>query len=181
MVDVAERIHPLQDRVYGSNGVSMKPAEACERIALRAEDKAVNALGKAIGVALPRKAGTSSIKGEVAVLWIGPDEWLVIAPDGTGLEEKMNKVKAGLYSVVSVNHRNTAIEVSGNKAVHALNSGCPRDLSLEAFPVGACSRTILSKAEIVLWRTGEEEFRVECWRSFSDYVWKHLVDGARSA
>ena len=66
-------------------------------------------------------------------------------------------------------------------AVNALNSGCPRDLSDAAFPVGTCSRTLMGKAEIILWKTADDEFHVECWRSFSDYVWKHLVDAARTA
>ncbi|MEM9279385.1 MAG: sarcosine oxidase subunit gamma [Pseudomonadota bacterium] len=181
MAEAAQRIHPLEDRVFGGNGVSLAPLETCERISLRAESKAVAGLGKAIGLTLPSKPRTSITKGETSALWIGPDEWFVTAPDGTDLESKLNKVKTGLYSVVSINHRNTAIMISGTKAVTTLNSGCPRDLSGEAFPVGACSRTILGKAEIILWRTAEDEFRIECWRSFSDYVWKYLIDAARSA
>ena len=51
-----------------------------------------------------------------------------------------------------------------------LNAGVPLDLSLKAFPVGMATRTIFEKAEIVLWRTGEQEFRVEVWRSFAPYV-----------
>ena len=181
MAKAAQRIHPLADRVFGGNGVVLQPVEARERVSLRAEDKAVAALGKAIGVALPRKPGASVSKGGVTVFWIGPDEWFVMAPEGTGLEAKLNKVRAGLYSVVSINHRNTGMVVEGPKVVNALNSGCPRDLSLEAFPIGTCSRTIYGKAEILLWRMEENKFHIECWRSFSDYVWKYLVDAARSA
>lgn len=177
----AERIQPLDARVYGGNSVTLTPVEAMERISLRAEDKAVTALGKAIGLSLPKKPATSVTKGNVTALWIGPDEWLIIGAEGSNLEAKLNKVKTGLYSVVSVNHRNTAITVSGKNAANALNGGCPRDLSLAAFPVGACGRTIIGKAEVVLWRTAEDTFHVECWRSFSDYVWKYLVDSARSA
>jgi len=180
MANTLVRIHPLEGRVFGGNGVSLVPLEACERISLRAEEKAVAALGKAIGLTLPKKAGASVTKAGVSAVWIGPDEWLLTAPEGAVLEEKLNKVRAGLYSVVSINHRNTAIMVSGVNAVKALNSGCARDLSLTAFPIGTGSRTVLAKAEIILWRTGEQEFRVECWRSFSDYVWKYLVDAARS-
>ena len=62
----------------------------------------------------------------------------------------------------------------GPAAANTVNAGCPQDLSLAAFPVGACSRTILGKVEIVLLRTGEDAFRVECWRSFSDYVFTFL-------
>ncbi len=177
----AQRINPLDDRVYGGNGVTLTPVEAMERISLRAEDKAVASLGKAIGFSLPKKAGTTVTKGSVTALWIGPDEWLILGVEGSDLEAKLNKVKTGLYSAVAVNHRNTAMTVSGAKAINALNSGCPRDLSLEAFPIDGCGRTIIGKAEVVLWRTAADTFHVEVWRSFSDYVWKYLVDSARSA
>ena len=74
-----------------------------------------------------------------------------------------------------------AISVTGLGAENTVSSGCPQDLSLASFPVGACSRTILGKVEIVLLRTGEDAFRVECWRSFSDYVWTFLTEAAKNA
>lgn len=177
----AERIHPLDARVYGGNGVVLNHVETRERVSLRAENKAVAGLGKAIGLSLPKNPGKAVTKGEVSALWIGPDEWLIISAEGFDLEAKLNKVKTGLYSTVAVNHRNCAISISGVNAVKALNGGCPRDLSMEAFPVGDCGRTIIGKAEVVLWRLAEDSFHVECWRSFSDYVWKYLADSAKSA
>ncbi|RWC09619.1 MAG: sarcosine oxidase subunit gamma, partial [Mesorhizobium sp.] len=51
----------------------------------------------------------------------------------------------------------------------------------DAFPAGAASRTILGKVEIVLLRTASDAFRVECWRSFSDYVFTFLSEAARDA
>jgi sarcosine oxidase, subunit gamma len=90
------------------------------------------------------------------------------------------KVKA-LHSAVDVSHRNTAITVSGAAAEATLCAGCPQNLSLKAFPVGACSRTILGKVEIVVLRIDAQTFRVECWRSFSDYVMTYLSEAARGA
>ena len=181
MADIAQRIHPLENRTFAGNDIALSPLDACERISLRAEQKAISGLGRAIGLTLPKKPGVSVTKKDVSAVWIGPDEWFITATEGVGLEDKLNSVKTGLYSVVSINHRNTGVIVSGKNAAKTLNSGCPRDLSLDAFPVGCASRTILAKAEIILWRIGETEFRVECWRSFSDYVWKYLIDAARSA
>ena len=177
----ATLIEPLQDRVFGGNGVTLTPLNKCERISLRAEDKAVAGLGKAIGLSLPTKPGTSVTKSGISALLIGPDEWFVTGPQGSNLEEKLNGVTGALYSVVSVDHRNTGLTISGPKAVLALASGNARDLSMEAFPIGGCSRTQLGKAEIILWRLEENRFHIECWRSFSDYVWKFLVDAARTA
>jgi sarcosine oxidase subunit gamma len=33
-----------------------------------------------------------------------------------------------------------------------------------------CTRTVFSKADILLWRTAEEAFHIEVWRSFAGYV-----------
>jgi sarcosine oxidase subunit gamma len=42
-----------------------------------------------------------------------------------------------------------------------------------------CARTLLCKAEIVLWRTAPSTFRLEVWRSFMPYVAGVLREAAR--
>ncbi len=60
--------------------------------------------------------------------------------------------------------------MSGPHAATILSGACPLDLDLGEFPVGMCTRTVLAKADIMLWRTGEDSFHLEVWRSFSGYV-----------
>ncbi len=60
-----------------------------------------------------------------------------------------------------------------------MNGACPLDLSLDRFPVDMCTRTVFAKAEIVLWRTDEQQFRVEVWRSFAPYTAALLQEIAR--
>ena len=177
----AVRAGPLDGRLFASNGISLTPAPCASRIVIRARQEAQGEAKKLLGTALPTKPKTSVTKGDLHCLWIGPDEWLVIDKDGSDLPAKFAKTGNAKLAAVEVSHRNTAILVSGAKAADALNSGCPQDLSLEAFPVGAASRTLMGKSEIILYRSGRNEFRVECWRSFSDYVWKYLVDAVKSA
>ena len=154
--------------------------EPAHRLSLRAPAASVAALSKALGLTLPAKPKTSASKGSRTALWLGPDEWLVI--DGGAKDPLDDCAKANaLHSAVGISHRNVGISVTGPGAANTINAGCPQDLSLAAFPVGACSRTILGKVEIVLLRTGEDAFRVECWRSFSDYVLTFLTEAARDA
>lgn len=148
-----------------------------ERLSLRAPAASAGPLSKALGLDLPMRPKTSASAAGRLALWLGPDEWLVIDEKGGDPAADCAKVKA-LHSAVGISHRNVAISVSGPGAAATLNAGCPQDLSLEAFAVGACSRTILGKVEIVLLRTGAEAFRVECWRSFADYVFTFLVEAA---
>jgi sarcosine oxidase subunit gamma len=175
-----ERRSPLAGKTVSVNGVSLAEMPPAERVALRAPEGSVASVSRALGLTLPQKPKTSAAKGERTALWLGPDEWLVIDEAGNDILADCAKAKA-LHSAVGVSHRNVAIAVTGAKAVATINSGCPQDLSLETFPVGACSRTVLGKSEIVLYRTAADAFRVECWRSFSDYVFTHLSEGARGA
>ncbi|MBZ9874010.1 sarcosine oxidase subunit gamma [Mesorhizobium sp. BR1-1-9] len=176
----AERRPALAGRAISAAGAKVEVLAPAERISLRAPEASLAALSKALGVILPKKPKTSVSKGGRTALWLGPDEWMIIDEAGKDPLADCAKISA-LHSAVGISHRNVAISVAGPAAAAAINSGCPQDLSLEAFPVGAASRTILGKAEIVLLRTAQDAFRVECWRSFSDYVFTFLSEGARDA
>jgi sarcosine oxidase subunit gamma len=124
------------------------------------------------GVTLPREACRAATNGTVSALWLGPDEWLIIAPDGERLTIPM-------ASVVEVSDRQVAIGVSGPKAAEAINAFNALDLHLDSFPVGMCTRTLFGKAEIVLWRTAPETFHIEVWRSFAPFVLGCLAEATR--
>lgn len=180
MVDLANRTLVLEGARAGSATVSIKMAAPAYRLSLRAKADAVTELSQALDISLPQTPKTSTTSGLRAALWLGPDEWLVIDQGESNLMDACTSVTAP-HSATDVSHRNTAIIVSGDGAEATLNAGCPQDLSLVVFPVGACTRTIFSKAEVVILRVAEDTFRVECWRSFADYVFGLLEEGARDA
>ena len=180
MADLATRKLPLAGRHGGSSTVRLKPAAPASRISLRAPADSVHGLSQAIGLQLPTRPKTSASANGRHALWLGPDEWLVI--DENGVELVGVAASSGvLHSATDVSHRNTAVIVSGPGAEATLAAGCPQDVSLSAFPVGACSRTLLGKAEVVILRLDDETFRVEVWRSFSDYAFGLLAEGAEDA
>ncbi|MBH0237424.1 sarcosine oxidase subunit gamma [Methylobrevis albus] len=152
------------------------------RFVFRGREAAITAAGPAFGVALPREACRFAEAGDRRVLWLGPDEWLLTAPEGAGaaIVADLAAALAGLpHSLVDVSHRSLGIAVSGAMAARVINNGCPLDLGLEAFPVGMATRTVFGKAEIVLVRTAEMRFEIDVWRSFADYVWRFLEEARR--
>lgn len=180
MVDLATRKLPLAGRHGGSSTVRLTPAAPASRIALRAPADSIGGLSHVLGLQVPTRPKTSGSANGRHALWIGPDEWLVI--DENGADLLGITASAGvLHSATDVSHRNTAVVVSGPGAEATISGGCPQDLSLEVFPVGACSRTLLGKVEIVLLRLDAETFRVEVWRSFSDYAFGLLSEAAEDA
>ncbi len=104
------------------------------------------------------------------LLWLGPDEFLLITSD--------DAVPRG-SCVVDVSHRDTALSVSGPRAAWVINAFCALDLHEAAFPVGMCTRTVFGKAEIVLWRTHADRFHIEAARSYAPYVWACLEEARR--
>jgi sarcosine oxidase subunit gamma len=138
--------------------------------------------GAFFGVTLPQTPCRAETAGAHAALWLGPDEWLLLAD-----ADEADALEAGFSpllqdrpaSLVDVSHRNVCLTLSGALAARILNCGCPLDLDERAFPVGMCTRTILGKAEIILWRRAPDVFWVGAWRSFAAYVEKFLVEARR--
>ena len=128
------------------------------------------------------QACRARVDGDRASLWLGPDEYLLLAPEGETepLFAALSSALAGApHALVDVSHRQTALEVTGPHAAAILNGGCPLDLDLGEFPVGMCTRTVFAKADITLWRVSAGTFHVEVWRSFTDYVGELLAEVAR--
>ena len=162
-------------------GSFWRPLPPCARYALRVDlADAAAAAGNVMPIATA--PCSASVQGEWAALWLGPDEQLLIGPDQVGAAFAAS-VGSALgevpHSLVDVGHRQGAIEITGPHAAALINAGCPLDLDLAATPVGFCSRTVLAKAEIVLWRRSNEHFHVEIWRSFMPYLAAFLSEVER--
>jgi heterotetrameric sarcosine oxidase gamma subunit len=160
-----ERTHPLAALAAASpwcDAVRLTALPPQTRLLLR---------GDATGMPQPNPCRAIQMGGN-HLLWLGPDEFLLLAPDETmpGLDTS---------AAIDVSHRDTALRVSGPRAPWVINAFCALDLHVSAFPTGMCTRTVFGKAEIVLWRTGADEFRIEVARSFAPYVWACLEEARR--
>ena len=152
------------------------------RLVFRGDTAGAARAGDAFGVPLPTEMCRAHATADRAALHLGPDEWLLLAPEAE-LTAAMRTVEQALesapHSLVDASHRDAGLLVAGVAAAVTLNVGCPLDLDVGAFPVGMCTRTLLGKAEIALWRTGAESFRVETARSYALYVEAFLNEASR--
>jgi sarcosine oxidase subunit gamma len=163
-------------------GGLVQPLPPATRYILRGGAEVRAAAEGALGVGIPSRACRASAQGSRAALWLGPDEWLLIAGEAAAsvVAAALSAALAGRpHSLVDVSHRQTAFTVSGPQAALLLSTGCPLDLDESAFPVDMCTRTMLAKAEVVVWRTASQAFRIEVWRSFAAYVSQYLAEAAR--
>ena len=170
MVDTATRRLPT---VPAADWLIAQPPAA--RFAFYGDAAARAAMLPVWGVAFSEEACRANAHATRATLWLGPDEYLLLelAPGESAvatcsaLERTLVDIP---HALVDVSHRQFALQVSGPHAATILSGACPLDLDLREFPVGMCTRTVLAKADIVLWRTQERAFHLEVWRSFAGYV-----------
>jgi sarcosine oxidase subunit gamma len=135
------------------------------------------------GVPFSAAACRAVVSGSRATLWLGPDEFLLLELDDDGDPLRMDSLEAALdgvpHALVDVSHRQFALEIKGPHVTEILNGACPLDLDMGQFPVGMCTRTVFGKADVLLWRTQEDTFHMEIWRSFADYVVGTLTEIGR--
>jgi sarcosine oxidase subunit gamma len=119
--------------------------------------------------------------GDIEVLWLGPDEWLVLAPAGqekalaTSLREAIG---GAVGAVTDVSAQRTALELTGPQVREVLARGCSIDLYPGVSPIGTCVQTLLAQtgAVIVVRDETASDFLVLVRASFAQYLASWLVD-----
>ncbi|QEL25090.1 sarcosine oxidase subunit gamma [Bosea sp. F3-2] len=144
------------------------------RISLRTADPSAVAAG--LGLELPAKVGARAVAGARTALCLGPDEWLIEAPEAEAglLTGTLTELAARLpLSAVEVSDREITFALAGPAILDLLATGCPRDVA--QLTVGAGCRTIFDTVQIVLTREAEDRFHLTVWRSFAPHL-RALLD-----
>lgn len=148
-----------------------------------ADAQFVSAVSEVLGVAPPLEPNTVAEQGEHALLWLGPDEWLVLTPPDAqgGVLERLRGALADRFGAVTdVSGGQTVITLSGRRAREVLAKGCTLDLHPRAFGPGRCAQSRIAKSAALIRQTDESPaFEIVVRRSFADYLWQWLEDAAR--
>lgn len=163
-----KQAHTFDPATPGVPSVEDLPPAA--RFSLRAREASREALGAALGLALPTRIGERAEGAGREAVCLGPDEWLIVAPEAEGpaiAEALAATYESAPHAAANISDREVGFRVSGPGTLSLLAMGCPRDLA--ALAVGRAVRTVFDGASVVLWRDGEEEFRLDIWRSFAPH------------
>jgi len=177
----------------GERGVTLREIPFLTQLGIRAVagSPAAAAVEAALGASLPSGHGSTTTGGGYSVLWIGPDEFLAVGDESTaGLD--LGPAEAGRLAatlgepgartpgaVVDLSANRTTFELSGPGARLVLEKGVSFDLHPRSFRPGQAIVTVLDHVPVLVWKTGEETFRVLPRASFADHVGRWLVDAMR--
>ncbi|MGQ9364946.1 sarcosine oxidase subunit gamma [Azospirillum sp. ST 5-10] len=145
-----------------------------------ADPRFARAVGGVLDCVLPLTANTVQAVGDVTVLWLGPDEWLVLTAPGaeSALIGRLCAALADLHAAVTDVTGNRALfRLSGPLARETLLKGCSLDLHPRSFRPGQCAQTLLARAGVILRQVDEAPtYDLLPRRSFGEYVWAWLAD-----
>jgi len=135
---------------------------------------------------LPDGSGSVVTNGDTSVLWLGPSEFLVVAPTeaheslGGNLIPALREALGGdAGQVVDLSANRTTFELSGPRARAVLEKGNSLDLHPRVFKAGTAFSTEIANIPAILWKTGEESFRIFPRASFAEFLGRWLLDAMR--
>ncbi len=142
------------------------------------------AASDALGIdALPTNSAVAVPGSDSAVIWFGPQEWLVTSAGrpAEALEAQLREAVGGHGgAAVDVSAQRTTIRLRGEHARAVLAKGCSLDLHPAVFGAGAAAQTVLGLAAVVLTALDDNgtDYRILVRSSFAGHLADWLIDAA---
>jgi sarcosine oxidase, subunit gamma len=159
--------------------VALSELRFAEQVVLRAKPPVAAWLA---GVPLPLTPNRVAGMGPLRTLWLGPDEWLVTAPQGFApdLLGRLRRAVAMRHAALVILSASRAIiEVKGPQALTLLQKGCGIDLHPRVFGPGQCARTVFAKLPVIIDQLSPAPlYRLFVRRSAARWLAEWLIDAA---
>lgn len=135
-----------------------------------------------LGCDLPATANTWAGASDCQAIWLGPDEWLLVAADGRNesLLPALHDALDGVHhAVTDVSANRTTLEITGPDARLVLSKGCTLDLHARSFGPRKAAQTLLAKSQVILQGLDAPSvFRLYVRNSFAHYLATWLTGAA---
>lgn len=159
-------------------GVTVETRHAAAMCDLRGSPRNPDFLSEvsaAFGVALPVDPNTAVGTNDARILWLGPDQWLIVTAQPRDLLHDAG-ITGG--TLTDVSHGRAILRLAGPDARHALAKGCPLDLDPRRFAVDRCAQTAIARINVVLDHVAPGVYDLYCPRSYAGSFWHWLTEAA---
>ena len=188
--DAPFKISPLDSKQITTRGpanadITLKEEKDVGKLILRgslSDKKFITPVKKYLSEQFPAPPNVFFDDVKVRVVWLGPDEWLLLTKGNEidTLTADLTKALSKTYfPLVDVTDNSTIIELKGRQSHEILMKGCSLDLHPKVFQPGCSVQTDLGLANIILLKIAEDPiFQIVVRASFADYLWNWLLDAA---
>jgi sarcosine oxidase, subunit gamma len=163
---------------WGSSSVSLNMAGAARQVGLRLRPPFPAYLA---GIPLPLAPNRVAAASGLRVLWLGPDEWLVVAEgEAPDLLPRLEHALAGRRAALNdLSSSRAIIDIVGPAARDLIAAGCGLDLHPRAFGPGHCAQTLFVRVPVILDQLdGAPHYRLLVRRSYARWLAQWMIDAA---
>lgn len=142
----------------------------------------LSAAHDALGFALPLEPRSSAAWGDVRVLWLSVDQWLILSTRKKAHEilANLRNTLKGIHSLaVDVSDMRAIIRLEGEGCREILMKGTSLDLLDPQYKPGTCRRMRFAEIAALLHVVEDNVFDVYVFRSYAHYAWTFLSATAR--
>ena len=161
---LADHLTPGRFGAEGHTGIAISEVRDRTLVNLAGDG---DILATATGMSVPRSAGETQSAGDDRLLWLAPDQWLLIGPATPfGERERQLAAAAPDAAVNEVTFGRTTLRLAGPHARDVLAKGCPLDLDSDVFGAGQCAQSLLGHLSVLIECREPDVLEVTVTRSY---------------
>ena len=168
-----------------SNNIRLQQIEFLGKLNLRLQEDDAEVrqiVEEYLNYNLPKIAGEVTGNNETRVLWLGPNEYLILC-ENEKKDNIINELNISLtnsfYSIVDVSDYYLTMRLSGPKSIDVLTKACPLNFEHALTKGNTCAQSYISKATVLIDRLSDDlVFDISVRWSFADYLWDWLADSS---
>ena len=172
------------------NGVTIEELSLSGKINIRgksSDKEFMKNIGSALNLVLPIEPNVRIFNNNISIMWLGPNEWLVITPENEKdgiislLKSNLNPQKT---AITDVSFNRTILRLEGEKVFTLLSKFLVANLEKILKTNFSVAQTIFIKIPVLFVRnnTNKESTSLDLHlnRSHTKYVYELLVDGSKN-
>ena len=149
---------------------------------LATDRKFTAAAKEVLGADLPKTPRTSVSWGDIRILWLSIDQWLILCPrmKAAALLADLKTAMTGIHSLaVDVSDMRAVIRIEGEGSREVLMKGTSLDLLSGEYAGGTVRRMRYAEIAALLHVVEDDVFDIYVFRSYAQYAWDFLMATAR--
>ena len=172
------------------NGVTIEELSLTGKINIRgksSDKEFMKNIGSALNLVLPIEPNVRIFNNNISIMWLGPNEWLVITPENEKdgiislLKSNLNPQKT---AITDVSFNRTILRLEGEKVFTLLSKFLVANLEKILKTNFSVAQTIFLKIPVLFVRNNTDEeptsLDLHLNRSHTNYVYELLVDGSKN-
>ena len=120
---------------------------------LKGDRIAQDRFSEVLGMDIPRVPNTVTVHDTYSVLWLGPEEWLLIVPESDEVRiasELSHDGADGWEAAIIVSDHYSIITIHGSETADVLAQACGIDTHPQKFSIGQCCRCAFARTTAIV-------------------------------